>query len=201
MLSGQVAAPIAWADGGNGRANSSTTVTPIKHLIVLIGENRTFDHVFATYQPKHGQTVGNLLSRGIIHADGSPGPNAGEATQNLVNTPLPKTYFISSNHKTAYSTLPTPELNGAPNRQLPLGGTAPFDDTVSNAELQQLEPSIENSELELLRTGATGAAGTTGLDDRVRNATELPNTVFQLTGPNLPYDSYTGDTVHRFFHM
>ena len=201
MLSGQVAAPIAWADGGNGRANGSTTVTPIKHLIVLIGENRTFDHVFATYQPEHGQTVGNLLSRGIIHADGSPGPNAGEATQNLVNTPLPKTYFISSNHKTAYSTLPTPELNGAPNRQMPLGGTAPFDDTVSNAELQQLEPSIENSELELLRTGATGAAGTTGLDDRIRNATELPNTVFQLTGPNLPYDSYTGDTVHRFFHM
>ena len=64
MLSGQVAAPIAWADGGNGRANGLTTVTPIKHLIVLIGDNCTFDHVFATYQPKHGQTVGNLLSRG-----------------------------------------------------------------------------------------------------------------------------------------
>jgi phospholipase C len=25
--------------------------------------------------------------------------------------------------------------------------------------------------------------------------------VFKLTGPNLPYDSYTGDTVHRLFHM
>ena len=25
------------------------TVTPIKHVIVIIGENRSFDHVFATY--------------------------------------------------------------------------------------------------------------------------------------------------------
>ena len=25
------------------------TRTPIKHVIFLIGENRTFDHVFATY--------------------------------------------------------------------------------------------------------------------------------------------------------
>jgi len=29
----------------------------------------------------------------------------------------------------------------------------------------------------------------------------LPNTVFQLTGSTLPYDSYTGDMVHRLFHM
>lgn len=28
------------------------TRTPIKHVIVLIGENRTFDHIFATYVPK-----------------------------------------------------------------------------------------------------------------------------------------------------
>ena len=26
--------------------------TPIKHVIVIIGENRSFDHVFATYVPK-----------------------------------------------------------------------------------------------------------------------------------------------------
>ena len=82
-----------------------------------------------------------------------------------------------------------------------LGDTATFDNTVSDAQLEQLEPSLETSDLGLLRTGATGAAGTTGLDDRVTNATNLLNTVFQLTGPNLPYDSYTGDTVHRFYHM
>src|SRR5690349_16544778 len=59
------------ADGGDGVA----TATPIKHVIILIGENRTFDNVYGTYVPKHGQTVWNLLSRGIVNADGSPGPN------------------------------------------------------------------------------------------------------------------------------
>jgi phospholipase C len=200
MLGAQLAAPIVYAGPGQNNGDSSTT-TPIKHVIVLIGENRTFDHVFATYQPKHGGSVSNLLSRGIIDSNGGPGSNAALATQNQVNTPLPATYFIKSNNKTAYSPLPTPELNGAPNKQMALGGSAPFDNTVSDTQLEQLEPSLETSDLGLLRTGATGAAGTTGLDDRVTNATNLLNTVFQLTGPSLPYDSYTGDTVHRFYHM
>ena len=38
-------------------------VTPIEHLIVIVGENLSFDNVFATYEPPPGQTVGNLLSR------------------------------------------------------------------------------------------------------------------------------------------
>ena len=32
--------------------HSGQTRTPIQHVIVIIGENRTFDHVFATYKPK-----------------------------------------------------------------------------------------------------------------------------------------------------
>src|SRR5580692_9112412 len=58
----------------DGTGDNSTT-SPIKHVIVIIGENRTFDHVYATYQPQKGQTVDNLLSKGIINADGTPGPN------------------------------------------------------------------------------------------------------------------------------
>jgi hypothetical protein len=27
------------------------TATPIKHLVVVIGENRSFDHIYATYVP------------------------------------------------------------------------------------------------------------------------------------------------------
>jgi len=38
------------------------TRTPIKHVIVLIGENRSFDHLFATYKPKSGYSVKNLMS-------------------------------------------------------------------------------------------------------------------------------------------
>ena len=29
------------------------TATPIKHVIIIVGENRSFDHVFATYVPKN----------------------------------------------------------------------------------------------------------------------------------------------------
>jgi len=45
--------------------------SPIKHLIVIIGENRSFDHIFATYVPPSGEQVWNLLSEGIIQSDGS----------------------------------------------------------------------------------------------------------------------------------
>src|SRR5258708_1034090 len=58
-----------------------STATPIKHVIVIIGENRTFDHVFATYKPTSGDTVSNLLSKGIVNADGTPGPNFSLASQ------------------------------------------------------------------------------------------------------------------------
>src|SRR5579862_411062 len=57
------------------------TATPIKHVIVVIGENHTFDNVFGTYQPPAGQTIKNLLSEGIVDANGDPGPNVGLATQ------------------------------------------------------------------------------------------------------------------------
>ena len=43
--------------------NSSKTRTPIKHVIVILGENRTFDHIFATYKPKKGETVKNLFPK------------------------------------------------------------------------------------------------------------------------------------------
>jgi phospholipase C len=49
-------------------------ITPIRHLIVIVGENHSFDNLFGAYQPIGGQTVSNLLSKGIINADGTPGP-------------------------------------------------------------------------------------------------------------------------------
>ena len=49
---------------GNAAADSPQTATPIKHLIVVIGENRSFDHIYATYVPKSGHSILNLLSEG-----------------------------------------------------------------------------------------------------------------------------------------
>ena len=72
--------------GSLGKARS-----PIKHVIVIIGENRSFDHVFATYQPTairgRPQEVLNLLSEGIISLKGTtavPGPNWERAVQKQV---------------------------------------------------------------------------------------------------------------------
>ena len=55
--------------------------TPIHHLIIIVGENHSFDNLFATYQPSHGQQVANLLSKAIIDLNGAPGPNASQARQ------------------------------------------------------------------------------------------------------------------------
>src|SRR5215472_14905526 len=65
-LGGPLVSPAQAQEGGQAK-------TPIKHVIVLIGENRTFDHLFATYVPKSGASVKNLLSEGIVNADGTPG--------------------------------------------------------------------------------------------------------------------------------
>src|SRR3982750_4206923 len=63
-------------------AHPIPTTTPIKHVIIIVGENRSFDHLFATYVPRHrNERVQNLLSEGIVNADGSPGRNFAKARQ------------------------------------------------------------------------------------------------------------------------
>jgi phospholipase C len=42
--------------------NDDRTTTPIKHVIIIVGENRSFDHIFGTYVPKLGQSILNILS-------------------------------------------------------------------------------------------------------------------------------------------
>jgi phospholipase C len=180
------------------------TRTPIKHVIVLIGENRTFDHLFATYVPKSGDSVKNLLSEGIINADGTPGPFFHKAAQFQAVAPFRTRYFISlsDNEKVPYQTLPAPTLNFSPSPAT--GEPPPFPAATPLALLAAIEPSLEPADLPLLETGASGAAQTAELPDfdtRVRNFNQLPNGPFPLAGTALPYDSYTGDTTHRLFEM
>ena len=54
-------------------ADKVKTASPIKHVIVLIGENRGLDHTFGVYKPKgKHETISNLLSKGIVNDDGTP---------------------------------------------------------------------------------------------------------------------------------
>jgi phospholipase C len=225
--SGRAAASQRQDDQGDHGGQQQRTATPIKHVIVLIGENRTFDNVYGTYVPKHDQHISNLLSKGIVNPDGSPGPNAALATQSQLATINPVKYFMStaklvSPGKTAYAPfLPTPEAGSAPPQAVtraqflkaPAPTAPPFDaQTFSAAQLHELSPVIPAHDLPLLTSGATGLTNCTSdttlppsacsePDTRVANFQMLPNTVFSITGRHLPYDSYTGDMVHRFYHM
>jgi phospholipase C len=173
------------------------TKTPIKHVIIIIGENRTFDHVYATYKPKAGQTVSNLLSKGIVNANGKPGPNYSLSAQfsAVDSTTADNGKFSNSpQEKSIYSTLP-PSLAGGP--KTTSATSAPFT-TLKVAELADtgLAPAYNK----YLVTGATGITGGQ-VDTRIADATSLREGVYQLTGPKMPYDAYTNSPVHRFFQM
>jgi len=178
-------------------AAAPATTTPIKHVIVIIGENRTFDHVYATYKPKEGETVSNLLSKGIVKANGKPGPNYSLSAQfsALDNTASGGTFSNSPQFKSIYSTLP-PALAGGPEKPS-VAGPAPFT-TLKVAKLA--DPSLAKGYDQFLVTGATGIPGGQ-VDTRIDNATNLREGVYQLSGDKMPYDAYTASPVHRFFQM
>ncbi|MBV9504118.1 MAG: phosphoesterase [Acidobacteriia bacterium] len=171
----------------------AAAVTPIKHVIVIIGENRSFDHVYATYQPKSGQTVSNLLSKGIIDRLGRPAGNWIQAVQ--FNGVEGSTFGVNPASKAPYGILPPPGTQSAP--------TAPSD--TSPAPFQtlsvavQAEPDLPPAYDRFLLTGATGLPHKV-VDTRERNVYSLPPGPFQIT-PSVPYDSYTGSPVHRFYQM
>ena len=189
--------------GADEGGRSGSTATPIKHLIVVIGENRGFDHIFATYRPRGDQQVGNLLSRGIVDANGMPGPNFRRAAQFTVSPQ--QQYFIGApdGAKIAYVTLPPPDLNGVPQA----GSDTHPPPFATVAAAQAAEPSLKPADAVLLTTGASGLAAMHGPDTRIANVTFLPNGPFQFTardprnGQGMSYDAYTEIPIHRFFQM
>lgn len=89
-------------------ASAGVPVTPIQHVIVVVGENVTFDTLFGTYQPPKGQTVKNLLSQGIVNAKGQPGPYYFTTLQHKgINNPSGQ-YSVKPDIGAVYSSLPQP---------------------------------------------------------------------------------------------
>jgi len=166
------------------------TQTPIQHVIVILGENRTFDQIFATYQPVAGQTVNNLLSEGIVQADGSPGTNFRQAEQSSAIDKIANFYQISPGGQQLYPVLPTP-LAGGP--------TTPYFQTLQQAMMA--ENGLDPNYYQYLLTGGTGLpAGQP--DTRIANVFDLPPGPFQLTNSTThPYDAYDNSPVHRFYQM
>ena len=177
------------ASGANmPRQGDSGTRTPIKHAVIIIGENRTFDHVFATYKPKHHQRINNLLSEGIVNEDGSPGPHFDRARQMTAVDSAAQGYQVSPGSKAPYAKLPPP-LSGGP--------TNPYISDLATAKAVQA--GLPDDYYPYLISGGTGLPSQV-VDTRIANVNNLPPGPFQLT-PGVAYNDYAASPVHRFYQM
>ena len=192
-------APAGYAnDDPDKSVDKLRTASPIKHVIIIVGENRSFDHVFATYQPKNRhESVSNLLSEGIVNADGTPGPNFARGHQfQLTSAPNNGKFFLnaSSGEKALYSALPAPDL----------GGTPPVSPLAFILQVPGGDPGLPAADQFLFGTGGSGLSVPSpfvGPDTRITNVSNLPPGPFQMTGPTMPYDAFTADTIHQYFQM
>jgi len=187
----------------SAQATPHNTASPIKHVIVIVGENRTFDHIFATYKPKEGESVNNLLSEGIVNEDGTPGPHFWNAGQYQADVPEGGKFELAPKKKSLFKHLPAP-LNGGPTDVCKDNGICTLADALSSE--QGLDPNY----YQYLLTGGTGLSGKvpdsriTGVHNTAPYST-LPAGPFQLTNSKttdtFPYDSYAASPVHRFYQM
>jgi phospholipase C len=187
-----IGVPLASANP-NQTSNDNKTSSPIKHVIVIIGENRSFDHVFATYVPKHGQSVMNLLSEGIINANGTPGRNFYKAEQRAAVDQAPDEFLLSPD-KTSFPNhvLPAPLVGGPQTSYITSGK---LSDAIAS------ENGLLTSDSSLLLSGGTGLTSKTP-DTRISDVSALPTGPFQLTNKStFSYDDYAASPVHRFYQM
>jgi len=201
---GPIVTPSSAVAANNRPKGDSNTATPIQHVIVIVGENRSFDHMFATYVPKSKDSVQNLLSEGIINADGTPGANFSRATQFSADITGSTSYQLSpTTGKAPYATLPAP-LNGGPSNVCTDNGMCNLGDARTS------ENGLPSSPLTYYRSLLHGGTGLTGKvpDSRITgvNATPpystLPPGPFQITNNRLfPFISYANSPVHRFYQM
>ncbi len=206
------------------------TVTPVKHVIVIIGENRSFDHVFATYVPRPGQTVHNLLSEGIVELDADknaiPGWNFRQAQQLSASDLGGQDAFLLSPPKQEFPSnqLPAPEVGGpeyaqgyfttkaCENASGSAAATCAASALTLAKETETGLPDVYDanglSYYQSLVSGGTNQYSDTP-DVRIVNFDSLPAGPFQLTngthaatpGYSLSYTDYSASPVHRFYQM
>ena len=176
------------------------TASPIKHVIIIVGENRSFDHIFATYKPRPGQEVDNLLSKGIVKEDGTPGPHYNRALQYSADVTGHTTYELApTSNKKPYTNEPAP-LNGGPTDVCADNGICNLGDATSS------ENGLATDYYQYLTEGGTGLTGKVP-DTRISGVhssapySTLPGGAFQITGPNFVYEPYAASPVHRFYQM
>jgi acid phosphatase len=151
---------------------TAPTSTPIKHVIVIIGENHSFDNVFATYQPPTGQHIQNLLSEGIVAKNGTPGPNVSKAKQLTASDT--KTYSPTPKITGAYKTLPQPNTTSV---------TSGCSGQPMNSPDNRFPTNLPNAPYQITKYVPY-------FDDHL-----------EYKGGCEFYGAYVGDPLHRFYQM
>src|SRR5690348_7313728 len=149
------------------------TTTPIKHVIVIIGENHSFDNVFATYQPPGRQKIWNLLSEGIVTKSGVPGPNVKLARQLTASNT--KKYTLNPKITGSYKTLPKPNTTYV----------SPACDGQNLGVPDTRFPALPNGPYQITKSVPY-------FDDHI---------AYSSHGQCEFYGAYVGDPIHRFYQM
>jgi acid phosphatase len=148
--------------------------TPIKHVVVIIGENHSFDNVYATYQPPGHQHIWNLQSEGIVTASGSPGPNFAAASQ-LKATNTTK-YTLTPVISGAYTTLPQPNTTYV---------SPACDGLPTNSPDTRFPSNLVNGPFQITKYVPY-------FDSHLQYASK---------GQCELFGAYVGDPIHRFYQM
>ena len=179
--------------GCGGDDNGDVGDRRIRHLIVVSGENRSFDNVFGAYTPPDStQTIWNLRSRGIIQGNGQPGPNAALAQQQQASST--SAYELSPTLTRPFSTLPQPSttLSGLPFSLCAIGkleATIGVSDNPQDWNLAHVSEFCEDAIG--LKPGDYGLLSEGGTGQPFFNATlglmPVPDCRYPSTLPNGPY--------------
>jgi acid phosphatase len=154
--------------------DSGGTTTPIKHVVVIIGENHTFDNVFATYQPPGDQHIRNLLSEGIVTKSGGPGPNFSAASQ-LTATDTTK-YTLTPVITGEYTSLPAPNTTYV---------SSACDGLSGNSADTRFPATLPNGPFQITKYVPY-------FDSHLQYASK---------GQCELFGAYVGDPIHRFYQM
>ena len=154
--------------------NDPKTATPIKHVVVIYGENRSFDHLFATYVPGTGR-------------DGPEPPVGGDRHQGRAcparTSPKARQYQASDTKR--YRSQPAadraPPSPAAARHQLHVAsGERHLPPPFKTGGGGQVDYDSAVRRSGLLTTGASGLPPLS-IDTRIDNVRHLPPGPFQLT--------------------
>jgi acid phosphatase len=168
------ATAVAASAPAAGATLTAPTATPIKHVIVIIGENHSFDNVYAIYQPPAGQHIDNLLSEGIVTKSGTPGPNWKKAAQLTASDT--KTYRVRPKITGAYKTLPQPNTTYV---------SQACDGLTGNSADTRFPANLANGPFQITKYVPYFDS----------------HTEYAKYGQCEFYGAYVGDPIHRFYQM